>query len=77
MVYYYGEMMEYDEENALEQPTEDPISTLQNQIEELKKQLLEEKERNKELQLQNRKIEKIISSLKQENIDFKTKYDKT
>ena len=47
-----------------------------NQIEELKKQLLEEKERNSELQLQKRKLEKIISSLKQENIDFKTKYDK-
>ena len=47
-----------------------------NQIEELKKQLLEEKDRNSELQLQKRKLEKIISSLKQENIDFKTKYDK-
>ena len=46
-----------------------------NQIEELKKQLLEEKENNNKLKSENKKLEKIINSLKEENLDFKQKIE--
>ena len=42
----------------------------------MKKQLSEEKEINNKLQIENKKLEKTINSLKQENIDFKKKLEK-
>ena len=47
-----------------------------NQIDELKKQLFEEKENNNKLKTENKKLEKIINSLKQENKDVKKKLEK-
>ena len=47
-----------------------------NQIDELKKQLLEEQENNNKLKTENKKLEKIINSLKQENKDVKKKLEK-
>ena len=47
-----------------------------NQIEELKKELLKEKENNNELRKENKKLEEIINSSKKENIDLKKKLEK-
>ena len=46
------------------------------QIEDLKKQLLEEKENNNRLKTENKRLEKMINSLKQENIDINKKLEK-
>ena len=46
------------------------------QIEDLKKQLLEEKENNNKLKTENKRLEKMINSLKQENIDINKKLEK-
>ena len=64
--------------NQIEVPkfNSEDIKKYIDQIERLKKQLSEEKEINNKLQIENKKLEKTINSLKQENIDFKKKLEK-